>query len=219
MINVVATGAGEFGPQPGQDRCCEGCGPRTSRVRVPSVKTAAVIDLLEGCRSGDELCWAEVVARYEPLVFNVARRNGLTPSDAADATQFAFSKLLHEINSLRDGDRLASWLSTVTRRASWRIGQKRRSEGPHQSVEVGGTGDATSDLAAHWEVREAIAEALAEIGSPCREVIYWLFLDQSSPSHAEISARLGRAIGGVGSLRTRCIEKLRPLLLEFSNDF
>jgi RNA polymerase sigma factor (sigma-70 family) len=187
------------------------------RVLRPT-QTATVADLVDGCRTGDEQSWAELVARYESLVFNVARRNGLGRSDAADVTQLTFAKLLEQIHALRDVDRLSSWLGTVTRREAWRLAQKRRTEAAQELGDSDGSDDSMSALVAHWELREAVTLALAEIGSPCQELMHWLFLDPEPPSHAEIATRLGRAAGGVGPLRLRCLAKLRPLLCEVRND-
>ncbi len=188
-----------------------GCG-------VSNLQTMSAGDLIDGCRRGDERCWAEMVARYEPLVFNIARRNGLAPSDAADVTQFTFAKLLQEIDVLRDVNRLAAWLGIVTRREAWRVGQKCRNEANRELTPPDGIDESSTELIAHWQTREAIASALQEIGSPCREVMYWLFLDPEAPSHAQIAERLGRATGGVGPLRMRCLEKLRPLLSDYFHD-
>ena len=65
--------------------------------------------------------WDLLVKRYERLVFSVARRNGLNPEDAADVTQGTFVTLIDSLDRLRDEERLASWLMTVTRRQSWRV--------------------------------------------------------------------------------------------------
>jgi RNA polymerase sigma factor (sigma-70 family) len=197
---------------------CSGWLDVRSGFTVSHLQTASAGDLIDGCRRGDERCWAEMVARYEPLVFTIARRNGLAPSDASDVTQFTFSKLLQEIDSLRDVDRLASWLGTVARREAWRVGQKCRSEANQELTPLDGIDDSWTELIVHWQTREAIVSALQELGSPCREVMYWLFLDPEAPSHAQIAERLGRATGGVGPLRMRCLEKLRPLLSDYFHD-
>lgn len=41
-----------------------------------------------------------------------------------------------------------------------------------------------------------------------------LYLDPDQPGYAEIAARMGRSIGGIGPLRGRCLDKLRRLLEE-----
>lgn len=181
-------------------------GPNTPSAQQPSTH-----ELVVGCRNGDRTSWAKLVARYETLVYTVARRNGLGPDDAADVTQTTFATLLEELDDLRESERLPYWLATVARRQSWRL--KRRVERePLVTVEEGFGVDPFID----WERFEVINEAMSRLGDPCRTLLMLLFFDPAQPSHAEVAERLGRALGGIGPLRGRCLEKLRSLLGEDS---
>ncbi len=175
-----------------------------SRVSPPQLSVA---DLVDGCRAGDKHSWERLVARYETLVYTVARRNGLGPEDAADVTQIAFSTLLNEIHTIRDVERLPSWLATVARRQAWRM-LRRDERNIHTDVELVAQDDPYVD----WERFEAINQAMSHLGEPCRELLMMLFFDPSEPTHAEVAGRLGRAIGGIGPLRGRCLEKLRSII-------
>jgi RNA polymerase sigma factor (sigma-70 family) len=166
-------------------------------------------DLVAGCRRGDRASWARLVARFETLVYTVARRNGLGPEDAADVTQITFKTLLEEIDRVRELDSLSSWLATVARRQSWRMLKKSERE-PAREVEDAPGDDPFVD----WERFAVLNDAVEQLGDPCRSLLTMLFLDPSQPSHAEIADRLGRAIGGIGPLRGRCLDKLRALLDE-----
>jgi RNA polymerase sigma factor (sigma-70 family) len=181
-------------------------GSSTSSAPQPSTQ-----ELVVGCRNGDKASWAKLVARYETLVYTVARRNGLGPDDAADVTQTTFATLLEELDVLREAERLPYWLATVARRQSWRL--KRRAERePLIAVEEGFGVDPFID----WERFEVINEAMGRLGDPCRTLLMLLFFDPAQPSHAEVADRLGRALGGIGPLRGRCLAKLRSLLGEDS---
>ncbi len=184
---------------------------RSSRSTEPTAQSPSPEtpdrDLLQRCRSGDARAWEALVRRYERLVFSVALRNGVNREDAADVTQSSFIALLDAIDVLRDDERLGSWLMTVARRQSWRI--RRRSERERALPD----GSATADnVIEDWDQVAWVHGALQELGDPCRELLVALYFDPNEPSYADVADRLGRAIGGIGPLRARCLARLRELM-------
>jgi len=169
--------------------------------------------LLARCRAGDPVAWDAIVERYQRLVFTVALRNGLEREDAADITQATFVALLGSIDSLRDEDRLASWLMAVTRRQAWRLATARKRE---ESVDLDSVSEVAApvDEVASWELAATIQQAVAALGNPCSQVLHWLYLDAATPSYAEIAERLDRSAAGIGPLRARCMERIRRVLGE-----
>lgn len=178
--------------------------PRTSQQPPPTDA-----QLLDRCRAGDGGAWDEIVRRYERLTFSVALRNGLTREDAADVTQIAFVSLLDSLGRLREDERLASWLMTVARRQSWRIRNASRRFSPMEQVP-----EESSDPVTDWETTTVLHDALADLGDPCRELLVALYFEAEEPSYAEIADRMGRAIGGIGPMRGRCLAKLRQIIEE-----
>jgi RNA polymerase sigma factor (sigma-70 family) len=183
---------------------------RPTRRAVPAGPSRSPGELLAGCQRGDRASWVALVDRYETLVYTVARRNGLSAHDAADVTQSTFATLLRRLDDVRDAERLPSWLATVARREAWRVIRLEKRE---QSLSPE-TEAVDNDTANDWVRREAIEVALNQLGEPCRQLLLWMFFDPAAPTHAEIAKRLGRAVGGIGPLRGRCLEKLRTLLEE-----
>jgi RNA polymerase sigma factor (sigma-70 family) len=176
-------------------------------IAVPD--EASDSDLLRRCRSGDAEAWSVVVERYERLVFSVALRNGASWEDAGDVTQTTFIALLDAIDSLREDERLASWLMTVARRQAWR--SRRRGETVPSPPDQSRTPvDAIED----WERLEWLHAGLHQLGDPCRKLLTALYLDSDSPSYADIAPRLNRAVGSIGPLRARCLARLRAILEE-----
>jgi RNA polymerase sigma factor (sigma-70 family) len=167
------------------------------------------VELVARCRNGDTSAWDLLVRRYERLVFSVALRNGLSQEDAADVCQTTFVALLETITSLREGEQLASWLMTVSRRQAWRVRRRREREQisalpPESSYDPWGD----------WDRVTAVHEALSRLADPCRDLLVALYFDPASPSYAVLAKRLGRSIGGIGPMRGRCLERLRALLDE-----
>jgi DNA-directed RNA polymerase specialized sigma24 family protein len=50
------------------------------------------------------------------------------------------------------------------------------------------------------------------MGEPCRKLLTALYLDESEPSYAEVSRRLGTPVGSIGPTRARCLQRLRAVL-------
>jgi len=166
------------------------------------------VELVGRCREGDEAAWDHLVGRYERLVFTVARRNGLGTADAADVTQATFEILLDEIDSLRSGERLGSWLATVARRQAWRTSRHADRETPREILPRPDPHDANEDLERFiW-----VYEAVVRLHQPCRDLILALFFDPSEPSYADVAVRIGRPAGSIGPLRSRCLGRLREEL-------
>lgn len=165
-------------------------------------------ELIEGCRSGDADAWDTLVARYERLVFSVARRNGLERDDAADVTQVTFIALLDSLAALRADERLSSWLMTVARRQAWRVLRRRQVELPVATMTE------VVDPLADWDRVACVHDALRRLPRPCRDLLHALYFDPTEPSYAEVAAQLGRSIGGIGPMRARCLQRMRVLLDE-----
>jgi DNA-directed RNA polymerase specialized sigma24 family protein len=109
--------------------------------------------------------------------------------------------------------RCASWLATTTRRECGRILHKaRRSPAvgyvlDAESIPDEQTGMAEDELLVA-ERHAALCEALTRLPSCCQRLIAMLIEDPAVP-YAQISARLGIAVGSIGPSRGRCLDKLR----------
>lgn len=179
---------------------------------VPRSGPAGDVDLIKRCRHGEAAAWDALVAKYERLVFSVALRNGLGREDAADLTQTVFLALLDSMEAIRDGDRLAFWLMTVTRRHAWRLRSRRDREEPVPEATLDRPDAA--DVYGDWERTVALQEALHQVDDPCRELLIRLYFDPAEPSYADIGRSLGLAVGTIGPMRGRCLRRLRELLGE-----
>ena len=192
-------------------------GPDTSPFGVSSsgvsdgvIPTGEPTDaaLIAGCRRGHSESWDQLVRRYERLVYSVALRSGLNPSDASDVTQASFIALLDACGSLREDERVAAWLVTVARRKAWRIVRRQSRESPHAEVPT------QSPDQLPWEDIATLHAALLQLANPCRELLLALYFDPERPSYAEIATRFGRSIGGIGPMRGRCLDRIRALLTD-----
>jgi len=166
-------------------------------------------ELVLRCREGSARAWAEIVGRYERLVYAIPLKEGLSSEEAADVAQETFAALLAGLDRIKQPDRLGSWLMTVARRLSW---AQRNRTGRHtlvlSDVDLGTDEELGADLVrALW-----VHDAVRQLGEPCRSLVLSLFFDPGEPSYAEIAVRLGRPLGSVGPLRARCLDRLKALL-------
>lgn len=58
----------------------------------------------------------------------------------------------------------------------------------------------------------AVYDAVAQLAEPCRALIFGLFFDPAEPSYDQLSRSLDVAIGSIGPMRSRCLERLRDRL-------
>lgn len=180
-------------------------------------------DLLDACRAGREDAWASLVTKYERLIYAIPLRMGLTHDDADEVFQDTFAALAQSLDAIRDGRRLAGWLSTVARRHAWHTLRRGRTETTFS--DLGDDQDDASvltliDTAAALRAPERSATDAAELsmwldsglrllGERCRELLQALYLDPREPAYAAVARALGIPLGSIGPTRARCLEQLK----------
>jgi RNA polymerase sigma factor (sigma-70 family) len=172
-----------------------------------------VTDLVTRARNGEEQAWDALVERYAPLIWSICRRNRLGEADAQDVGQTVWAQLVDQLDKIRDPAALPGWLATTTRRQCLRV--LRATRGPIAAVQVP---DAESIPDEHADSAEqdlllaerhaALREAFSHLPPGDQQLITMLIADPPV-SYAEISARLGIAVGSIGPNRGRCLDKLR----------
>jgi RNA polymerase sigma factor (sigma-70 family) len=173
----------------------------------------SVIALVARVGDGDQEAWNELVERYAPLVWSICVRYQLSRQDIDDVGQSVWLLLVEQIGKLREPAALPGWLATTTRRECLRIlraGRRYDHEGLPADDQMPPDPSATviEQEIIVAERNAALRAAFAELPQPCRELLSMLMSD-SSPAYAEISARLGMAVGSIGPTRARCLERLR----------
>ncbi len=175
--------------------------------------------LIEACLAGDSAAWSSLVERYQRLVYSVALRQGLSAEDADDVFQAVFVILLGKLDTCRDRERLASWLTTITRREAWRVLRERAAhsgtDGDDQAVLASPAAAAPPEATLQeLEEQDLIRQAMERLGSRCRRLLHRLFYSQDHPSYADIARELGMPEGSIGPTRARCLEQLRGILAQ-----
>jgi RNA polymerase sigma factor (sigma-70 family) len=185
-----------------------------------SVSEPTVVTLVARAREGDKAAWEQIVERYAPLVWRVCRRYRLSEADALDVGQNVWLLLVEHLRELRDPAALPGWLARTTQRECLRLLRSDKRQlavaNAQQRQSVTESDPSTESVVLIAEQNAALRAAFAELPPDCRQLFE--LLTQDPPlSYAEIGARMGRAVGGLGPRRSRCLDKLRrnPLLAGF----
>jgi RNA polymerase sigma factor (sigma-70 family) len=171
-------------------------------------------DLLQRIRSGDAHAWSELTDRYSNLLWSVARSLRMSDSDAADAVQTAWLRLVENLDAIREPDRLGSWLATIVRRECYDIQRRAARVRPDETESRDGpVFDDPLDGALLRDERDAaLWQGFGGMRPNCQRLLRVLMADPP-PSYAEAAAALDIPIGSIGPTRQRCLKCLRDLLL------
>ncbi len=75
-----------------------------------------MVAAVDRARHGAPDGWNDLVSRYSPVLWAVARSHRLSRQDAADAVQVTWLRCVEQLDRIREPERLAGWLVTVCRR-------------------------------------------------------------------------------------------------------
>ncbi|WP_328815080.1 RNA polymerase sigma factor [Nonomuraea cypriaca] len=163
-------------------------------------------ELLEAAADGDRSAWDELESRFGPRMWAVARACGLGSSDAADAVQGSWLRLLQHLHSIRDPSGVGGWLMTTVRREALLLLRK---ELPGvSSFEVVEDPDPVSAVL-ETDGRNLLWKTVSDLHEPCRTLLQLVANDLGS---RQVAMRLGLPVGSVSPTRARCLEKLRTLI-------
>ncbi|SEG41380.1 RNA polymerase sigma factor, sigma-70 family [Nonomuraea solani] len=163
-------------------------------------------ELLVAAAGGDHSAWDELVARFGPHMWAVARACGLSPADAADAVQGSWLRLVQHLQSIRDPSAVGGWLMTTVRRESLLLLRKERS-GVFVPEIVEDPDPAAAVLEA--DGRRLLWQTVSTLQEPCRSLLQLVAIDLGNQ---QVASRLALPVGSVGPTKARCLEKLRTLI-------
>lgn len=165
-------------------------------------------------RPASAVDWAAVAERYADLVYSVAIKFRLQPHDAAEMFQNAWVTALTR-ESVPEEAGMAPWLAAIACWEARNLLRKRRST-PLEDGAAEAVADAEEPepehVAAQAEQEQAVREALALLPRRDRELIQDLFLSPDPLPYVEVAARLGIAVGSIGMLRRRALDRMRAAL-------
>lgn len=174
--------------------------------------------LVRDCIDGKHEAWACLIEKYKNLIFSVPIKYGFSRDEAADLFQEVCLGLLSELQTLREPRALPKWLLTVTAHKCFhRKRLARRLVSMDSEVlelpEIEIAPEALT-IIAKAEREQGLREAMADLPPRCRRLIEMLFFEQPSLPYRNVAEALGIAVGSVGFIRQRCLERLRKKVEE-----
>ena len=173
-----------------------------------------VAALVERCRDGDEEAWRRLVARYENLVFSTALGTGLDREAAVEVHQRVWVELYRSLPRLRNPSGLPKWLIVTTRRIAFEQSTRRASTVVELTEELIDPEPSSQATIERLEEAQSVHQSLQRMKGRCRRLLHMLFFEEPRPDYKEIADRMDVAIGTLGSMRSRCLGRLRELMEE-----
>jgi RNA polymerase sigma factor (sigma-70 family) len=169
--------------------------------------------LLTEAKAGDRSSLDEIVRQLTPLLWHVARSEGLDEETSADVVQGTWLTMLGSLANIHTPIALTGWLITVTKREAWRINGARRIERIDEDVvaRLPDPADRPDEWLVADEQRRRLWRAVAQLSDRCQRLMRVVAFTHR-PSYQEVSVALGIARGSIGPTRGRCLARLRALL-------
>jgi RNA polymerase sigma factor (sigma-70 family) len=171
-------------------------------------------ELLRRARAGDRPALSQIVERLTPLVWSIARTQGLDNESAADVVQDTWITFLKNMQHIRSPDALPGWLVTVSRRHAQRmliVAHRVQLVEPHRLADHA---DPVAGIDTDFATREryrCLWDNLQKLPTTCQELLRILsFTDHTS--YRTVMEALDMPKGSIGPTRRRCLNKLRVLL-------
>lgn len=168
----------------------------------------------ERARAGDRSALDEMVRELNPLLWHVARSQGLGQEEAADVVQTSWLHLLRQLPEIRTPQAVTAWLVTATRREAWQVLRRSRRQVPHEA----GTFQATPDTAPEVDEKMLTDERdrilwrhFRQLSARCQALLR-VVAHADRPDYAAVAEALGMPRGSIGPTRGRCLAKLREAL-------
>jgi RNA polymerase sigma factor (sigma-70 family) len=195
---------------------------QATTAEMPDIARQDDRELIAACLSGEHWAWETLISRYQRLIYSIPLKSRLSADDAADIFQSVCLKLFEKLVTLREHDKISSWLITTTTRECWRVSAHRRRESQTSSPDDEREVDSLSQIPAAepladeqhemLERQQTVRNAIETLSERCRELLMMLFYEREESSYAEIARRMAMPVPSVGPTRARCLEKLKRAL-------
>lgn len=176
---------------------------------VMEVGTAELVSL---ARRDDQAAWNELVDRFTRLVWHVILGfRGLDPESQADIHQTTWLRLAEQLETIREPDRLGSWLATTARRECLGVLRARERELPVDEVLLGASDDELDRHLLTTERDAALWAAFRELDAS-KQALLRLLLAEPPFSYDEIAALLDMPRGTISKRRREALAALKKEL-------
>ncbi len=186
------------------------------RAKIAHLDRFSDSDLVKECLQGKESAWSTLIDKYKNLIYSIPVRYGFSEEDCADIFQAVCMDLLTELPRLREPNALAGWLIRVTRNKCYQHKQAQQritvQEDDPEDVEAAATVEEEKEMTAQLQQEQMLRGALLDLSPRCRKLVHMLFFETPARPYVQVAKELELALGSIGFIRRRCLEKLRQRL-------
>lgn len=169
---------------------------------------------MQAARAGDRSALDRLVADLTPLVWHVARGNGLDRHTAEDVVQTVWLALFSHLEGMKDPRALAAWLITTTRRESQRPHGRKTPPVPlsdELAESMPSTQPAPEEEAIRADRDRRLWQAFLQLNDRCQELLRLTVL-AGRVEYQLVAEAMHMPRGSVGPTRGRCLNTMRELL-------
>jgi RNA polymerase sigma factor (sigma-70 family) len=173
--------------------------------------------LVRECLDGQQEAWSALIDRYKNLIYSIPIKYDFTRDEATDIFQSVCLEMLSELKNLRKPEALPKWIMQVAAHKCFHRKQQRLRLAVSDSgeeLEKQTVPPIAEGILSQSEEEEALREAIAALPPRCRKLVVMLFFEEPARPYREVAASLGIALGSVGFIRQRCLDRLRKRLDE-----
>jgi RNA polymerase sigma factor (sigma-70 family) len=173
--------------------------------------------LVRECLHGNEDAWSALIDKYKNLIYSIPVKYGFPADEASDIFQSVCLELLAELPKLRKPQALPKWIIQVTAHKCFHgKRQRQRLDQLDENYESTSGEDAprADTMLREAEEEQQLRQAMAELPARCRELVHMLFFEEPAREYSDVAKSLGIAVGSIGFIRQRCLEKLRRRLAD-----
>jgi len=184
-------------------------------AELQAQRSARLARCLSRAKAGELNALDGVVAELNPLLWHVARSQGLTDEDSADVVQTTWLELVRQLHTIRSPLALTAWLVSATKREAWRVNRRRRKlAGPGVEALADAPDEVDEPEERIWanERDRALWRQFTRLSARCRALLR-VVAQANRPDYGSIAEAMDMPRGSIGPTRGRCLAKLRALLL------
>lgn len=170
--------------------------------------------LVEAARAGSRAALDSLVSELTPLVWHVARGNGLDQATAEDVVQTVWLSLLRHLDRLTEPRAVAGWLIVATRREAqraWRDRNGRPALSTDSAVDMPDDRWLPEPEALRDDRDRRLWHAFNAMPRRCQELLRLTVLAGRAEYRAVADA-LSMPRGSIGPTRGRCLNQLKARL-------
>lgn len=177
----------------------------------------SVAGLVTRCLAGDDRAWRQLVERFSPRVWTIARSHRLSLADCQDVYQLTWLRTVQYLGKLRAPEMFTQWITTTARRESLKCIERNRKHVPVGDSMLldrpSAAADQPDDVLVRYGGHSGVRSAFRKLPPRDQKLLGVLMVDPA-PSYDEVSRELGLPRGSIGPLRRRALTRLRALLPE-----